>query len=385
MLEMKDYLNKRVYQVSRSPIREFAAMAQSVEGCISLTLGEPDFDTPKCINQQVDMALENHETHYIHNCGSLSLRQKIASFEQEKWQMDYSADEVIVTVGATEAIYTAMYGVLNPQDEVIIFTPAFLLYEEVCKLCGGKPVLIDTTKDHFQIHPDRLKQAITDKTKLIVINSPNNPTGCVLNQESLQAVHDAVKGKPIFVLCDDVYRQLTYDVDYHSFMEYRDLRQQLILVQSFSKPYAMTGWRMGYLLADASIKERLELVHQYLITSTPSLLQRACIQAMDFDPQVFLKVYQKRRDYVLQRLQQMGLEVNQPQGAFYVFPSIQEFHMTSLSFCTRLLTEAKLAVTPGFCFGSDQNFRISYCASDEDLIEGMNRLEGFVKQLREEK
>lgn len=381
-MEMRKHLNNRVYNVSRSPIREFAAMAQSIEGCLSLTLGEPNFDTPQMVNEQVPIALANHETHYIHNCGSMSLRKKIAEFENSKNGMDYSADEVIVTVGATEGIYTTLYGVLNQGDEVIIFTPAFLLYDEATKLCGGKPVFIDTTEDDFQINADKLNAAITDKTKLIILNTPNNPTGCVLNRESLQIIHDAVKDKPIFVMCDDVYRQLVYDTEYHSFMEFRDLREQLILVQSFSKPYAMTGWRMGYLIADASIKERLELVHQYLITSTPAPFQKACEVALDFDPSVFLVEYKRRRDYVLDRLAKMKLDVTKPSGAFYVFPSIKEFGMPSLEFCTRLAKEGKLAVTPGFCFGSDVNFRISYCASDEVLEEGMNRLESFINKLR---
>ena len=383
-MEMKNYLNERVYGVSRSPIREFAALAQSVEGCLSMTLGEPDFDTPQVINEQVDIALQNHETHYIHNTGALSLRKKIAEFEKERYGMDYNENEVIITTGATEAIYTAFYGILNPGDEVIIFTPAFLLYEEVVKLCGGKPVLMNTTEDDFQINADKLNALITDKTKAIIINTPNNPTGCILSKESLDNIYNAVKDKPIFVICDDVYRQLIYVEEYHSFMEYRDLREQLILVQSFSKPYAMTGWRMGYLMADASIKERLELVHQYLITSTPAPFQRACEAALDFDPIVFTKVYQKRRDYLLDRLDKMGIEVTKPEGAFYVFPSIKEFNMTSSDFCTRLIYEAKLAVTPGFCFGSDTNFRISYCCSDYVLEEGMNRLEAFVNKLREE-
>lgn len=381
-MEMKNYLNDRVYKVSRSPIREFAAMAKSVEGCLSLTLGEPDFDTPSCVNEQVDIALANHETHYIHNCGSMELREKIAKFENDRYGMDYKPTETIVTVGATEAIYTALYGVLNEGDEVIIFTPAFLLYDEAAKLCGGKPVFVDTTDDGFQVTKEKLDAAITDKTKAIIINTPNNPTGCVLNKESLDIIHDAVKDKPIFVICDDVYRQLIYTEEYHSFMEYRDLREQLILVQSFSKPYAMTGWRMGYLIADASIEERLELVHQYLITSTPAPFQRSCMAALDFDPTPFKESYKKRRDYVLDRLAKMNLDVTKPDGAFYVFPSIKEFNMPSLEFCTRLVKEAKVAVTPGFCFGSDTNFRISYCCSEDVLVEAMNRLEKFVNDLR---
>ena len=383
-MAMRDYLNKTIYGVNRSLIREYGNKAASIPGCISLTLGEPDFDTPACISAKVTEALLNHQTHYIPNQGNLSLRTKIAQFEKDHYGMDYKPAEVIVTVGATEGIFSALYTILNPGDEVIIPTPAFLLYEEAVKLCNAKPVFLDTTEDHFEIKKEKLAALITDKTKAILINTPNNPTGCILHKESLDAVHDLVKDKPIFVICDDVYRQLVYVDDYHSMMEYRDLREQLILIQSYSKPYAMTGWRMGYVIADETIIERLELIHQYLITSTPGPFQAACEEALDFDPSAFRETYRKRRDYVLGRLSEMGLPVTMPEGAFYIFPSIKELNISSAEFCNRLMDEAKLALTPGICFGSEGNVRISYCASDANLEEGMNRLEGFIKKLRGE-
>lgn len=378
---MRDHLNTNVYDVKRSQIREYANLAANTPGCISLTLGEPDFDTPKSVVDQVAVSFSNHETHYINNAGSIELRAKIAEFEKKNYSMDYSTDEILVTCGATEAIFTALFGVCCPGDEVIIFTPAFGLYEEVVKLAGAKAVFLDTSIDDFQIDKAKLESIITDKTKAMIINTPNNPTGCILSEASLQAIHDVVCNRPIFVLCDDVYRQLIYTDNYHSFTEFRDLREQIIVIQSFSKPYAMTGWRMGYLMCDYPVKERLELVHQYIITSTPGPFQRACIEALDFDPEVFRLEYLRRRDYVLDRLSKMGLKVNIPDGAFYVFPSIKELGLSSDEFCRRLINEEKLALTPGACFGSEGNVRISYCASDETLEKGMDRLEAFVNKL----
>jgi aminotransferase len=240
----------------------------------------------------------------------------------------------------------------------------------------------DTSRENGQISYAKLKSLITEKTKAIVLNSPNNPTGAILHEASLKAVHDAVKGTGIYVICDDVYRQFVYTDDYHSFMEYRDLRDQMILVQSFSKPYAMTGWRMGYVCAPLWLSEKMTLVHQYMVTSTPSVFQRACIKALHSDPMPFVRRCRKRRDYVLQRLQDMGLETEVPEGAFYVFPSIEAFHMSSADFCMGLLKKEKAALTPGSAFHGEGHVRISYCAGEEEIREGMNRLERYVKGLR---
>ena len=378
---MRQQISTSLAAAHRSTIREFAALARTTPGCISLTLGEPDFDTPQPVCQAVGEALAHHETHYIQNSGSPELRQAIANFEHEKNGMDYTPEEIIVTAGASEALFAALFGILNPGDEVIIPSPAFLLYKEIVGLCRGTPVFLDTTEDHFQINPDKLTSLVGEKTKAIILNTPNNPTGCIYTPESLQAVYRAVKGKPVFVICDDVYRQLIYTPDYHSMAEFRDLREQLLVVQSFSKPYAMTGWRVGYLMADRSITERLELVHQFMVVSVPSLFQRACIAALKCDPAPMVEVYRKRRAYVLERLEKMGMEVHEPLGAFYVFPSIAPYGLDSGEFCTRMIHQAGLAATPGFCFGSDRHIRLTYCYSDEVLQEGMNRLERFIRSL----
>lgn len=378
---MLNRLNSAVYDVKRSAIREFSRMAKETPGCIGLTLGEPDFDTPLSVRDAAKLALDAGDTHYIENNGTLELRTAISDFERERNGMDYSPDEVIVTVGATEALFTALFGILNPGDEVIVPTPAFGLYESIIGLCRGVFVPLPTENNGFQITREMIDSAITPRTKAIILNSPNNPTGCVYTSETLRAIHDAVAGEEIFVLCDDVYRQLVYANEYHSFAEFRDLREQIMVIQSFSKPYAMTGWRVGYLMCDLPVKKEIEKVHQFSVVSAASTSQKACIEALKSDPSLMRETYCRRRDFALKRLNDMELDVCKPEGAFYLFPSIEKFGMDSATFCTRMIREAGLAATPGFCFGSDHHIRLTYCYSDEELAEGLNRLERFVRSL----
>ncbi len=378
---MENCLNSALYSVKRSAIRVYSQMAKNTPGCISLTLGEPDFNTPENICSAAKASLDAGDTHYIANNGNYHLLEAVSDFEKTKNGMDYSPDEIIVTVGATEGIFTALFGILNPGDEVVVPEPAFGLYESVITLCRGQYVPMDTSENDFQISEEMLEKAITDKTKAIILNSPNNPTGCVLNKESLDAVYNAVRNRNIFVICDDVYRQLIYTDDYESFASYRDLREKIIVIQSFSKPYAMTGWRMGYMLCDKSVKQHLEKVHQYTVVSTASFSQKACIEALHTDVSGMLEVYRKRRDYVLNRLSDMNLSVVTPKGGFYAFPSIEKFGLPSGEFCTRMINEAGLAATPGFCFGSDKHIRLTYCYSDEELKNGLDRLERFIGTL----
>ncbi len=381
---MRDRLNNAVYNLKRSAIREFSRLAKETPGCVSLTLGEPDFDTPSVIRSEAESSLENHETHYIENSGDPNLRSAIAEYEKHKHCFCCSKDQVIVTCGATEALYVALYGILNPGDEVIVPTPAFVLYEEIVKLARGVTVHLDTAKADFQIREDKLESLVTEKTKAIVLNTPNNPTGTVLDAESLKAVHDVAKKHDIFVICDDVYRELAYTDGYHSFTEFKDVRDRTFLVQSYSKPYAMTGWRMGYLIAPADIVSYLQLVHQFTVVSTPAPFQKAAIRALEFDPVELKDTYRKRRGYMLSRLTAMGLEVPDPDGAFYMFPSIRRFGLDSATFCRRMISEVGLAATPGFCFGSDDHIRLTYCYSDDQLKEGLDRLESFIHMLKNE-
>lgn len=376
---MREHLNPRVFDLQRSSIREYSNLAAATPDCIRLTLGEPEFDTPAPITEALFTAAKDGDTHYIANNGTLALRQRIARFETEQNGFETSADEIIVTAGATEGLMVALTGILAPGDEVVIPTPAFVLYEQLVKLCGGVPVALNTASNGFQIREP--ETVFTSRTKAIILNTPNNPTGTVLDEESLCAVRKAVTDKPIFVICDDVYRQLIYTENYHSFTEFKELKEQTILIQSYSKPYAMTGWRLGYLIAHPDIKERLELIHQYSVTSTPSLFQKAGIAALEVDPTPFVKSYKKRRDYVLERLEQMGLPVTKPEGAFYVFPSVKHLGIADGELCKRLIREAGVALTPGSCFGAEGFVRISYCCSEETLTEGLDRLERFIKKL----
>ncbi len=373
-------MNQAVYSLKRSAIREFSKLAASVPGCIRMTLGEPDFDTPHEISLAACESLAGSDTHYIENNGSRALREKISEFERTRG-LDYSAEEIIVTAGATEALFVSLIGILNPGDEVIIPVPAFVLYGQIVNLARGVCVPMDTASAGFQIRKETLKPLISSRTRAIILNSPNNPSGCVYDEESLRTVHESVRGTDIFVVCDDVYRDLYYGSRYRSFAEYGDLKEQILAVQSFSKPYAMTGWRMGYLMADASVKERLELIHQFNVVSTPSMLQKACITALDTDTTFMTEEYRRRRDYVIGRLNKMGLETVVPEGAFYAFPSIKKFGTGSFEFAERLVREAAVAVTPGAAFGSDDHIRISYCCSMEALEGGLDRLERFIEKL----
>lgn len=381
-MAMRDRMNPSVHTLRRSAIREYSALAARTPGCVRLTLGEPDFDTPQEVCEEACSRIRQGDTHYIQNSGTQELRSRIAEYERTCSGLDYSPDEIIVTAGATGALFVSLLGILSPGDEVIIPMPAFVLYEEIVHLCGASCVYLDTSPYGFGIDREALSALVTDRTKAVILNSPNNPTGAVYDEESLRAVYDAVRGRDIFVICDDVYRQLYYGDEYHSFAEYRDLREQILEVQSFSKPYAMTGWRMGYLMGDRSVIERLELIHQFSVVSTPSMFQSACVTALGTDPDEMVREYRYRRDYVLDRLSGMGLETVVPEGAFYVFPSIREFGMDSGEFARRLISEAGVAVTPGFAFGSDTNIRISYCCSRESLKEGLDRMERFIRTLR---
>ncbi|MBQ9411534.1 MAG: aminotransferase class I/II-fold pyridoxal phosphate-dependent enzyme [Oscillospiraceae bacterium] len=378
---MRDKLNRAVYGARRSAIREYSALAAATPGCIRLTLGEPEADTPLPVRRRAQAALEAGETHYIPNNGSPALLERIAAFEREKNGMDYAPGEIMVTAGATEALFVALFGILNPGDEVVIPVPAFVLYEEIVKLCRGVPVMLDTAPAMFRIDGKALKRCLSPRTKAVILNTPNNPTGCVYSRESLDAVYAAVRDRDIFVICDDVYRQLAYTEDCRSFAEYRDLRDRLLVVQSFSKPYAMTGWRMGYLMCDAPVKERLELIHQFAVVSTPAPFQAAAAEALDYDPSELRERYRVRRDYVTGRLRDMGLTVPQPEGAFYVFPSIEQFGIPSGEFCARMIREAGVAAVPGFCFGGEGHIRLSYCCGDHALREGLDRMERFLRTL----
>ena len=373
-------LNQNLTSLKRSAIRVYSNLARETEDCAMLTIGEPDFDTPEAIKLAAMAALNDNQTHYAPNQGTLALRKAIAEFETARGN-EIQPENVLVTIGACNALFTALFGILNPGEEVIVPTPGFGLYETIITISGAKMVPLDVTKTNFQITREALEAAITPKTKAIVLNSPNNPTGVVFNEESLANVKAAVQGKPIFIISDNVYNQLCYADSCPDLSLDEELKDQLILCQSFSKPYAMTGWRIGYLTCPAYVMDRLLLLSAAEITAVPTFLQEAAVTALKTDPAPMKEVYRRRRDYVCRRLREMGLTFPEPEGAFYVFADIRKFGIDSGTFCTRMIQEGKVAAVPGACFGAEGYIRLSYCYSDEELQKGLDRMEAFLKTL----
>lgn len=372
-------LNANLAPLKRSAIRVYTNLARQTPDCAMLTIGEPDFDTPEGIRQAAWAALQQGQTHYAPNQGTQALREAIAAYETRRGNAT-TPQEVLVTVGSSQALFTALLGILNPGEEVIVPVPAFSLYETIITVTGGKMVPLDITATDFQIDAAALNRLITPKTKAIVLNSPNNPTGGILNRQSLEAVKQAVLGKPIFIVSDNVYSALSYapcpDLSLDG-----ALKEQLLLCQSFSKPYAMTGWRLGYLVCPEYVMERLLLLSAGMIAAVPTFVQAAGVAALREDVAPMREVYRRRRDYVTARLDAMGLSYPQPQGAFYVFPDIRKFGLRSDVFCQRLIQQGKLAAVPGSCFGVEGFLRLSYCYREQELEKGMDRLENFLATL----
>ena len=374
-------LNQNLTPLKRSAIRVYTNLAKETPDCVMLTIGEPDFDTPETIKAAAMISLMNNQTHYAPNQGIPSLRKAVAEYETNRGNAT-TPEQVLITIGACHGLFTALLGILNPGEEIIVPTPGFGLYETIATVAGAKTVHLDITKTGFQIDEAALNAAITEKTKAIILNSPCNPTGVVFSEESMAAVKRAVLGKPIFLICDNVYNQLCYVNHCPDLSLDAELKDQLILCQSFSKPYAMTGWRVGYLTCPDYVMDRLLLLSAAEITAVPTFVQEAALTALTTDPSPMVETYHKRRDYVCQRLQKMGLTFPEPEGAFYVFVDISRFGLSSGEFCTRMIKEAKVAAVPGSCFGAEGYIRLSYCCSDENLRKGLDRLATFLETLR---
>ena len=375
-------LNQNLYALKRSAIRVFSNMARETPDCAMLTIGEPDFDTPDAIKAAAAAALTAGQTHYAANQGTPALRKAVADYETGRGNA-VTPEQVLITVGATQALFTAIFGILNPGEEVIVPTPGFGLYETIITIAGGKMVPLDVTKTGFQITKEALEEVITPKTKAIVINSPCNPTGVLFSQESLENVKEAVLGKPIFVISDNVYNQLTYVDSCPDLSLDAGLKDQLILCQSFSKPWAMTGWRLGYLTCPDYVMERLLLLSAGNIAAVPTFLQEAAVTALATPIDDMKATYARRRSYVCSRLTRMGLSFPEPEGAFYVFVDVRKFGLDSAQFCTRMIKEGKVAAVPGSCFGAEGFIRLSYCYSDEELKKGLDRMEAFIEALEQ--
>lgn len=373
-------LNQNLNSLKRSAIRVYTNLARATPDCVMLTIGEPDFDTPDAIKAAATASLNRGQTHYAPNQGTPDLRRAVADFEFARGHA-VAPEQVLITIGACHGLFTALLGILNPGEEIIVPTPGFGLYETIATVAGAKTVALDVTKTGFQITREALAAAITPKTKAIVLNSPCNPTGVVFNRESLAAIKEAVLGKPIFVISDNVYNALHYGKNCPDLSLDPELRDQLILCQSFSKPYAMTGWRVGYLTCPDYVMDRLLLLSAAEITAVPTFVQDAAVAALQTDPAPMREVYARRREYVCARLREMGLAFPEPEGAFYVFPNIARFGTDSAAFCTRMIREGGVAAVPGSCFGADDFIRLSYCCSDEALKTGLDRMEQFIRTL----
>jgi aspartate/methionine/tyrosine aminotransferase len=381
-VRMRHKLNPQVLSFTQSGIRKFADEARTIPGIINFTIGEPEYDTPQAIKGAVIDAINHNQTHYPPQQGLLALREAISAFEAKTNGVTYNPQEIIITNGATEGLAAVLLAVLSEGDEVIIPSPMYVSYAPIIAFCKAKLVVLDTTTHDFQITPEALNACIGPKTKLILITSPNNPTGVVLTQASLDAVKAAALTHELFVLSDDVYHQLVFTSSFAKLIGDPQLRAQLIVTQSFSKPYAMTGWRVGYVLADEPITKAITLMHAYLVGGITTFNQHAAIEALKHNSAPMRDSYQHRRDLGLAKLTDMGLPCVKPEGAFYLFPDISEFGLDSETFCLRAMREAKLAMVPGRYFGADSNIRISYAVSEVELLMGMDRLKRFVEGLR---
>ena len=375
-------MNQNILNMKPSGIRRFTALAKATPGCNMLTIGEPDFDTPAPIRAAAADAMAAGLTHYAPNKGTDSLRKAIAEYETKRG-MESTMDNILVTVGATGALNTALTGLLNPGEEVIIPIPAFPLYESIATAAGAKSVFLDLKKTNFQIEKAAMEAVISPKTRAIVLNSPNTPTGCVLSEESLTIVAELAEKHDFYILCDNVYAALSAEAVPDLTLR-PELRERVILCQSFSKPWAMTGWRLGWLAAPEGLIDKFTLLQAAQIASVPTFLQKAAETALQVKVQDMAAVYRKRREYMLSRLDQMGLGYPRPEGAFYVFPDIRSSGLTSEEFCERFLLAKKVAVIPGSAFGpGGEGFvRICYASSMKDLMTAISRMEEFLNELR---
>lgn len=388
---MRNPLSSTVTEIKPSGIRKFFDIVSEMKDAISLGVGEPDFDTPWHVRDEGIYSLEKGRTFYTSNAGLMELKEEISHYLDRRIGVSYSPkNEIIVTVGGSEGIDIAMRAMLDPGDEVLIPQPSYVSYEPCCVLAGGKPVIIELkAENEFRLTKQELLDAITEKTKLLVLPFPNNPTGAIMEKEDLEAIAEVIAEKDIFVLSDEIYSELSYKGDHVSITSIPGMRERTILINGFSKAYAMTGWRLGYACGPKEIIEQMLKIHQFAIMCAPTTSQYAAVEAMrngDADVAQMREAYNQRRRYLIHTFQELGLECFEPFGAFYVFPCIKEFGMTSEEFATRLLEEEKVAVVPGTAFGEcgEGFLRISYAYSLENLKTALNRIGHFIERLRRE-
>ena len=389
MIDYGKMLSKTVCEIKPSGIRKFFDILSEMEGVISLTVGQPDFITPWHIRESAIESLEKGKTYYTSNAGMTDLRTEITRYLKRRFNLEYCPkNEVVVTVGGSEAIDVAMRAILEPGDEVILPVPSFVCYEPIATMIGAKVVHIDTKLENkFKVTPEEIKAAITPKTKMLILPFPNNPTGAILTRDELEAIADVIRDTNICILSDEIYAELTYGKRHVSIAEINGMRERTIIASGFSKAYAMTGWRLGYICAPATLCEQMLKIHQFAIMCAPTMSQFAAIEALkngDEDVEMMRAEYNRRRVFILEGLRKIGIECFEPEGAFYIYPNIAPFGLSSEEFCERLLYEQKCAIVPGTAFGdSGEGFaRISYAYSVKHLKEALTKIEAFVKSLK---
>ncbi|MGN1158706.1 MAG: aminotransferase class I/II-fold pyridoxal phosphate-dependent enzyme [Lachnospiraceae bacterium] len=389
---MRNPLSDEVVKIKPSGIRKFFDIVSEMKDAISLGVGEPDFDTPWHIRDEGIYSLEKGKTFYTSNAGLKELREEICRYLNRRVHIDYHPmKEVLITVGGSEAIDMGLRAMLNPGDEVLIPQPSYVSYEPCTILAGGKPVIIDLkAENEFRLTAEELQAAITDKTKVLILPFPNNPTGAIMEKKDLEAIARVCIENDIFVMSDEIYSELTYKEDHVSIASLPGMKERTILINGFSKAYAMTGWRLGYACGPQEIIAQMTKIHQFAIMCAPTTSQYAAVEALrngDEDVKMMRDAYNQRRRFLMHAFKEMGLECFEPYGAFYVFPCIKEFGMTSDEFANRFLQEEKVAVVPGTAFGeSGEGFvRISYAYSLEQLKVAMEKLAHFITKLRNEK
>ncbi len=388
---MRNPLADKAAALKPSGIRKFFDIVSEMKDAISLGVGEPDFDTPWHIRDEGIYSLEKGRTFYTSNAGLKELKVEICAYLKRRFSVSYAyQDEVLVTVGGSEAIDLAMRAMLNPGDEVLIPQPSYVSYEPCAILADGVPVIINLkAENEFRLTARELRDAITDRTKILILPFPNNPTGAIMERKNLEEIAEVIREKDIFVISDEIYGELTYKEKHVSIVNIPGMQERTILINGLSKSHAMTGWRLGYACGPKEIIAQMLKIHQYAIMCAPTTSQYAAVDALkngDEDVQQMREAYNQRRRYLMYAFRKMGLDCFEPYGAFYVFPCIKEFGMTSEEFAERFLAEEKVAVVPGTAFGdSGEGFlRISYAYSLENLKEAIGRLERFVHKLREE-
>ena len=385
---MKDMLSKKAVMLEPSGIRKFFDIVSEMPEAISLGVGEPDFDTPWRIREEGIYSLEKGRTFYTSNAGLVELRDEICRYLKRKYHMRYRNDEVIVSVGGSEGIDVALRAILNTGDEVIVPQPSFVCYVPCVIMSDGIPVTVELKEeDKFKLTRKQLEEVVTDKTKAIIMSFPNNPTGAIMTKRDLEPIADFAKEHDLLVISDEIYSELTYGHRHVSIGALPDMKERTIVINGFSKAFAMTGWRLGYAAAPKVIMEQMVKIHQYGIMAAPTTSQYAAVEALracDDEVEEMKNSYNQRRHNLLHRFRELGLECFEPEGAFYAFPCIKEFGMSSEKFAEELLKEQKVAIVPGTAFGAcgEGYLRVSYAYSIDELKEALNRLGTFIEKLR---